>query len=387
MGKIVFVSYLFAPLARAAGVNRAYFVRHLAEAGWDVDVVTGADYKSLWMVIQKDPSLLDILPPEVKIHRYDSLKGWLRYDLAALKHRLAGGSPPLRRRWIEDAESSYRPQTGAVVLAVLSSVENAVLAYRIAEKHDLPLALHFVDDTLGVDAAIVRRAGLVTAVTEQICDNLRERYAHPRIEVVRNGYTKEVEVAEEKPVGDPIRVVYAGSFAGSMRPELLAKGYELLARRRADLADKIEIDFYGQKGGYYYHLRLRRHASRRVRFRGYLGIEELSKRLQEYDIGFVSTSGQVSFSSKAYTYLNAGLPIFAAAQGAGLAEFVETNEIGLATDLEAAEIADGLARLVSGRESLAGWRRNVLSIRKQFSMREQVDRMLRAFESLAPTAS
>ena len=122
MCKVIFISYLFAPLARAAGVNRAYLVKYLAEAGWSVDVITGERYRSLFLVFQKDPRLLEILPAEVKIHRFDSLSGWFWRDLVTVGREIFGKPAPIRRAWIEDAVSNYQPDSNSVVVAVLSRV-------------------------------------------------------------------------------------------------------------------------------------------------------------------------------------------------------------------------------------------------------------------------
>jgi len=382
MCKVIFISYLFAPLARAAGVNRAHLVKYLAEAGWSVDVITGERYRSLFLVFQKDPRLLEILPAEVKIHRFDSLSGWFWRDLVTVGREIFGKPAPIRRAWIEDAVSNYQPDSNSVVVAVLSTVENAVLAYRLAEKHDLPMVLHFVDDTRGVDERIIARASLLCAVTEQIRDNLYARYGHPNIEIVRNGYTEEIEVATEKDVCEPVKIVYAGSFAYSMRPEFLLKAYSLVRRRKPDVANKIQIVFYGHKGGYYYNLHLRHYACDRVRFMGYLNIGELRKALQEYHIGFVSAARDVSFSSKAYSYLNAGLPIFAASNHSGLRDFVTKHNIGVTSRLEVEELAERLEYLVMHREFIQEWRNNVLEVRREFSMQEQVNHLSDMLKSL-----
>lgn len=382
MGKIVFVSYLFAPMARAAGVNRAYFVKYLAEAGWDVDVVTGEHYRSLMLVIQKDPSLLEVLPPGVRIHRYDSLKGWLAYDLAALTSRLLGRSYPVRKAWLRDAERHFSPPDGAVVLAILSTPENAILAYRLAEKFDLHLALHFVDNMRGVDPKIIKRAAVVTAVTEYIRDQLREAYGHPHIEVINNGYPSELEVPTQSELSRPLKMIYTGSFTVAGRPERFLRAFKELRHRKPQLGERIELDLYGQKAGYYYNLFLRKFEAPGIRFRGYLGIGSLNRALSQADIGMVCLARDVSFSSKAYSYLNAGLPIFAATTHPGLRDFVREHGVGIACDNEQGAIREALEGLARNPEAVLRWRENVLRIRSEFSLRRQVQKLSALLENL-----
>ena len=72
MKKLYLISYYFAPLGRADGVNRTYLVKYLAEAGWDIDVISCANPHGFIRSFQKDPSLLDVIPPQVKLHPIES---------------------------------------------------------------------------------------------------------------------------------------------------------------------------------------------------------------------------------------------------------------------------------------------------------------------------
>ncbi|HRZ39467.1 MAG TPA: hypothetical protein P5246_00500, partial [Candidatus Omnitrophota bacterium] len=99
MCKLYLVSYYFAPLGRADGVNRTYLVKYLSEMGWDIDVVTGENYRSVVLNFQQDPALLNVLPGSINIQRFKSDQGWLMYDLK----KTLNIRNNLRRSWIQEA--------------------------------------------------------------------------------------------------------------------------------------------------------------------------------------------------------------------------------------------------------------------------------------------
>jgi glycosyltransferase involved in cell wall biosynthesis len=381
MKKLYLVSYSFPPLGRAPGVNRAWFVKYLCDAGWSVEVVTGDRYRSLFLSGQKDETLLEVLPTEVRIHRFDSSSGWLRHDLSAIGARLTGQPTRLRKAWIDDVLTGFTPAGDGVVYAYLPPRDDAVIAEQLAKRYRLPLVLHYTDDYSEVESSTVEEADMLIAVTETIRDSLKVKYGHPNVEVIANGYATEVEVPETATVHDPIRLVYAGSFNLNTRPEYLLKAYRLLRRRDPKLAEMLAIDLYGPRG-YYYNIFLRRYCDEVVRYRGYRPLNELMRCLADYDVAFASAARNISFTSKLYHYLNAGLPVLGASSSDTLRNFVNENGIGLACELDTESLAKTLGRLVEEKMNIARWREQVLKIRGSYSLEEQVKRLSALLDKL-----
>src|SRR3989344_6883692 len=265
MNKIYLVSYYFAPLGRADGVNRGYLVKHLVEHGWDLEVITGNVYKSLILNFQTDPSLLELIPKSVKIHRFDSSKGWLKHDLK----NLAKSKNNHRQAWLEQVNKKFQPSEKGIVMAVVPPVDNALAAYDLAEKYNCPLALYYPDTVLDVPPAIVERAALIIVVTPEIKSAMLSHYGKKNIIVIPHGYGEEVQLSPNKTYSDVLRMVYAGSLNFIIKPEIIGQAFKKLRRSRPDLASQLKIDFYGPSG-YYAKWLLRPSLNQPLSFKRYL---------------------------------------------------------------------------------------------------------------------
>lgn len=372
MKTIYLVSYYFAPLGRADGVNRTYLVKYLSEFGWNMHVITGIEYRSLVLNFQRDPSLLEILPRSVKIHRFESHHGWLVYDFK----KVLGARNNLRSYWIRDVEQNFQPQEEGIFMAVVPPVDNAFLAYNLSRKYNTPLALYYPDDVLDAPAHIVEHAKVIFCVTPQIKESLERNYHHQNIVVVEHGSPEplEYQATDRKCVGYPIKMVYAGSFNFRTRPEIVGQAYRQLMRKDPSVAQKLCIDLYGPQG-YYLWFFLRRYLNDHVCYKGYLPFRKLMCLLSGYDIALTVNHADVAFPSKVFHYLNAGLPIFAVTDHPELVKFVQKYGIGLVGSPDVDQLVIQLTRLISEKDRILGWRNNVLNIRKEFLLRNCLKRI------------
>jgi hypothetical protein len=234
MNKIYFISCYFVPMGRSES-NRAFMVKYLSEEGWDIEVIAGENYKSLILSFQEDLSLWDVIPRGLKIHRFNGFPGWLAHDLKTIFRRPNN----IREHWVKEAQQNLDLTEKGIIYAIIPTLDNAVLAYQLACKYGYPLVLHFVDEVLDIDPAIVRHADLVFAVTDQIQKNLAAYYKRDDITVVPNGYLQETELPDKASPGTPLRCVYAGSMTFRTRPEIFAQAYHMLMARRPSLASDI----------------------------------------------------------------------------------------------------------------------------------------------------
>lgn len=377
MKHLYLVSYYFAPLGRADGVNRAYLVKYLAECGWDVDIITGEKYRSLVLNFQTDPDLLNILPPKVKINRFKSDTGWLSYDIK----KIIGISNNFRHSWIADADKAVKPAPGSVVMAIVPPADNAVLAHRLAQKAGVPLVLFYPDDVLDVPSAIVRQAKLIVCVTPKIKEILEKHYSVNNIVVVEHGYAESVPCPQRHNPPAKVRMVYAGSFNFRTRPEWVAQAFQQFRKKVSQHPGQMEIDFYGPEG-YYLSLFLNRYLSEEVRFKGYVTFEKLMKLLPEYDMAVTVNQADFAFPSKVFHYLNAGLPIFAVTEHEGLIDFIRTNQIGLTVGTSKEDIVKGLERILSSKDKILSWRQNILRIKDNFSLSERMKQLDKYLQKL-----
>ncbi len=366
MNKIYFISCYFVPMGRAES-SRAFMVKYFKEEGWEIEVVAGENYKSFILSFQEDPSLWNVIPQGLKIHRFNGRPGWLSYDIKKILNRPNN----VRWHWIKEAEKKLDFREKGIVYAIIPPIDDAILAYRLACKFDCPLVLHYVDDVLDIEKKIVDRADLVLGVTSHIRDVLFNHYGHKNIVVVENGYLSEIEVPPKESIANPLRLVYAGSMTFRTRPEIFAQACHILQKKSPALAENVKIDFYGPEN-YYPFLFLQKWLNRNMRFKGFLPVAQLGETLCRYDLALASTKGEISFTSKIYQYLNAGLPVVTASDHEGLKGFVERHQIGMAASRDAVDVAEKLREIICNKERILQWRKNVLAIKPKYSLRERI---------------
>ena len=373
------VSYYFAPLGRADGVNRTYLAKYLAEAGWDIDVISCGNPGGFLSNTAYDDSLLEVLPGNVRIHRLHSRVSATIGDLLGLLRLI----PCTKSGWYWSVRGRAAALTKppGILLAVLPPRANGDLACWIARSRGLPYALYFVDDFLAPQVETVRNAAVVFAATDQIRCNLLRHYQLPesRVHIVRNGFAVEMQT-QPKPVGDVLGIVYTGTVSRTYSPEIVAQAHEKLVELSADVAAKVLVDLYGNDGWYARRF-LRPHLTQNVRFHGYVPFTTAMERLREADVAFVSHRVDSSFSSKIYQYINLGKPILAVTKNADLRAFVESNGIGWTSPSgDVQRLAEVLREIYEQRERLPEIARNVLKLKPQMSLKAQAGKMSRLLE-------
>ena len=373
------VSYYFAPLGRADGVNRTYLAKYLAEAGWDIDVISCGNPGGFLSNTAYDDSLLEVLPGNVRIHRLHSRVSATIGDLLGLLRLI----PCTKSGWYWSVRGRAAALTKppGILLAVLPPRANGDLACWIARSRGLPYALYFVDDFLAPQVETVRNAAVVFAATDQIRCSLLKHYRLPEslVHVVRNGFAVEMQT-QPKPVGGTLRIVFAGTINRSQSPECLAKAHRLVMQTDSELAAKIAVDFYGNEG-WYANRFLRPHLSDHVRFHGYVPFAEAMREVAGADVAFASVTGDISFSSKVYQYINLGKPLLVVCNNADLRAFVESNGIGWTSPSgDVQRLAEVLREIYEQRERLPEIARNVLKLKPQMSLKAQAGKMSRLLE-------
>jgi glycosyltransferase involved in cell wall biosynthesis len=170
-----------------------------------------------------------------------------------------------------------------VIYSTSGPISCHLIASRIAAKTGLPWVADFRDPWIGnafatpprglhaiqqrrMERKIVERADKVIFATEGLLEAYAARYpgAAGKMLVIPNGYDRADLRASadgladgERPgdrtaarggagsTGRPFRLVYTGSFYGQRELEVLLQGLEMLAGRRPEVRDQLEIEFVG----------------------------------------------------------------------------------------------------------------------------------------------
>ena len=231
--KLFLISYYFAPLGRADGVNRTYLVKHLAELGWDIEVISCANPHALLRNFHRDESLLKILPSGVRHHRVRSTYWGPLGGVASL---LGMADDPFGNwRWPVLRQARALFHVPGILYAVVPPVVNATIAWEIARDKKYPLVIDFRDNEFKIPPSVVNDAGTIIASTQQSLDEMRRFYrlGNDRGIEVQNGYPEDLRLLPVKQRGRPgqLRIVYAGLLNLEQDPAVLARAVRFMERR------------------------------------------------------------------------------------------------------------------------------------------------------------
>lgn len=376
--KLTLISFYFAPLGRADGVNRSYLARYLADLGWDINVVCAENPRGLLRNYQQDPSLLEVLGPGVTRH---PVPYQFRYGVPELLHIARLKADPFEH-WAKHATNRALEIAEGIVYAVVPPVSNAAVAVAVARKRGLPLVLDFRDNEGNIPLGWVQDAAAILASTEWSRQQMLNRYGvsdGTRSLTYFNGFP---DAAGEDAVvhSDQSRrgIIYAGLMNWEQHPFVIAKLLDVARQQAPALAPQLHADFYGPSN-YYTRLAWRGTVREVASLHGYVPFREVRKRLRAAQFGLatlVAPNQTYRIPSKVFQYLDAGLPLIAASREGALKELVEDNGIGLhAPPSRIHTLAPSLIELLSDPAKMDVMRARVEASRNRFSLRSQATKV------------
>jgi glycosyltransferase involved in cell wall biosynthesis len=203
-----------------------------------------------------------------------------------------------------------------------------------------------------LERRVARRADAVTAVTEPIADDLRQRFGVDVL-LLRNGFDPEEAGARDgAALLDPDRhsLVHTGRMAVARRsPKPLLDALRRLRDEAPQVADRLEIVFAGPLSEDERRLLSDRELSGLVRAVGSLERSRALRLQREADSLLVVTEGtrRSVATGKLYEYLAAGRPILVLGEETDAAQVVAEAGAGFAAPAgDSAAIAAALRRLV-----------------------------------------
>lgn len=382
--KITFISFYFAPLGRADGVNRSYLARYLADLGWDINVVCAENPRGLLRNYQQDASLLDVLGPRVRRH---PVVYSFRAGFPELMHIARLTADPFAH-WVKDATDRAIEVAEGIVYAVVPPISNAAVAVTVARRRGLPLVLDFRDNVAGLPREWVANAAAIMTSTDWSRQEMLALYgvaANTPSLTYFNGFPDLPEAVprEEKPRSG---IIYAGLMNWEQHPFVVADLIEAVRREAPALTPPLSADFYGPPN-YYTHLAWHGRIKKMATLHGYLPFNQIRRRFQSAQFGLatlVAGSKNYCIPSKVFQYIAAGLPIIASSGQGALQELVENSGIGLhAPPARIHTLAPKLIELLVEPEQMSAMRARVTAARDRFSLRSQVTMVSTLLEQIA----
>jgi len=386
MKKIYFISYFFAPIGRASGVNRTYFVKYLAKEGWDIDVFHCSNPHGFIQSFKKDVSLLKVIPDQIKVHSIPSMYwgplGGIASLLGLVKDPFGHWQIPV----IKYAKKHIKKD--GIVYAVIPPLRNALIAYRIAQQKGMPLIIDFRDNVFQLPDNIIHTCKTIIASTEYSRQELQNHYNLPENfgHTMYNGFPitpKQVEKSHCHQ--DQLTIIYTGLLNNDQSPVSLPKALNRLEQKHPKLKGKIQIHYYGPKN-YYTRLFLKKYLNEQVQFKGYLPFKKILKKIAEADVAYSSLNKKNNtycIPSKIFQYIAMETPILAAGPKGALQELIVKHNIGRFSFIDNLEAqTKDLYHFYTRNDERKKYEKNIKKIKPLYAMNNQVRNLSTILQSI-----
>ncbi|MBN2542444.1 hypothetical protein JXI42_06215, partial [bacterium] len=323
--KIYFVSFYFPPMGRGGSIVLSNFARGLAKMGWDIEAITIENPHGFRVSFNYDYNLYDELKSKLKIHQINTFNWW---GLGEALY-LGGIIPCPFYNWYKSVENKidHIINQDGIIYATCPPFSNLLIANMIKEKFKFPLIIDFRDINYTFDPfqrsrfkkiekKIILNAHKITVATDSIGKHLEKQFRLDgnNIFTIYNGYNKSSEHKLRNDTNKSLKIIYAGTLTKLQRPDILIKAYKEILDKSSNIAENINIEFYGPKN-YYYRKEISKNIEGNVMFNEYIAHDQLMNRLFEIDIGFSCLSSEkfaYATPTKVFEYIGNEIPILGA---------------------------------------------------------------------------
>lgn len=351
MKRVLFLAYLFPPIANSGTQRSLKFVKYLSEHGWEPIVLTAANFDGH----ATDDRLLDEIPRGVRVERVPMLNervgGLLTTALGggAFAKRVGDGVSwrMLERNRVPDLYASWQTPVLSAAKKIFDDVGfdavfatgfpwSALMAGRaIAQQTGRPFIADFRDlwagdgwhraerpshdVELAMEREIVESASSVVCTSDSMC--LMMSNSHPSVDrsrfvAIHNGFDAEnfatpaAAPAAPADAGRPFRIVYTGVWKDVYNPGAIYNTIDWIRRSEPAALDGVELIAAGFKPR---EARMRGLA-RHIKELGPVPHAEAVALMQGADLLYFSHEDpdrQWAVPGKLYDYLASGTPVMA----------------------------------------------------------------------------
>jgi glycosyltransferase involved in cell wall biosynthesis len=346
MKRVLFLAYLFPPIANSGTQRSLKFVKYLRDFGWDPIVVTAARCDGH----PADPALLSEVPDGVRVVRVPmlnekvaaavaSLAGGNRFghkigDAISWRLRRLRPSPDLYALWkptvvreamriFEETDFDAVFATGFPWTALLAGAEIARATHRPfvadfrdpwADEHRFREAGLPRERERALEASVVNQAAAVLAATTSVSRLLAA--SHPDVDdekfvAIHNGFDgSDFAPRPARDPNRPFRIVFTGVWKEYYGPGELYDAVDWIRRSSPRLLDGVEIITAGFTPGE----AKRRHLDAHITELGMVGHDRAVAVMQSADIAYLphlDPDRQWAIPGKLYEYVASGAPVMA----------------------------------------------------------------------------
>jgi glycosyltransferase involved in cell wall biosynthesis len=350
MKRVLFLAYLFPPIANSGTQRPLKFAKYLRDYGWQPTVLTAASFNGH----PTDPSLLADIPAGVDVVRVPMISD----QIGAAATALLGGTSLGRRigeglRWrmqrrfrTPDIYACWRPNAMRAAMRVFRNTgfdaiyatgypwTSLLVGRDVAKATARPFIADFRDLWVGetlfredhlpreqemaFERSIIDTARHVVTVSTGMTRWLTAAYpemGEQKFVTIHNGFDPadiDVPAAEVRP-DRPFRIVYTGVWKEGYNPSELYDSIDWIRRSRPHLLDNVEVVAAGFTPGH----AERRGLTKYIKEVGFVPHNEAVALMRSADIQFLSyvdPDRQWAVPAKLYEYLAIGAPVLALTQ-------------------------------------------------------------------------
>lgn len=425
--RILLITRYFPPLDGIATLRMYSWAKYLHHAGCDVSILTTTKKKQVCIPLEVDTSFCDVcevdyFDPIVAVgfdkghqQKKEQLclpaKGFkaklkqrlVRFYQERMNERMPNRSDP----WIFPAirELKKRQQKGLTYDVIISSYgppsAHIVGAYAkklfkgvwVADYRDLWLENDlykglwpFTWLERWIEQRWVRRANLITTVSQGLADVLKKKFYTTPVEIIENGFDSELIDTVPKDFFSghkkKLRLVYTGSiFRGKRDPTPLFKAIQILLKEGKASIDTMEVLFFGSCMGDLQELIDKHQVASVVSYGGVLSQYDAYRAQKSADVLLFLEDPKPAvngiLTGKLFEYLYVGTPIL----GIGVTPQTAAGQLildmkaGTVFGTEAAKIRDYLALALQNQDQALSKTIDKTKLAR-FSRKEQVNRLL-----------
>ena len=345
MKKVLFLAYLFPPIANSGTQRPLKFAKYLAEYGWEPTVITASQFEGH----NTDAGLVADLPANVRVVRVPMLNEQIANRVAALLPGRLGKKLGDAIRWrlqdrhrLPDLYASWKPTVMREALKLVNETRfdaiyatgfpwtSLLIGRELSQQTGIPLVADFRDlwagenlfrserppheQELALERTVVESATAVVTASASIGRQLAA--AHPSVSedkfvTIHNGFDAADFVNEpQSPSARRFRIVFTGVWKDGYNPSELYDTIDWIRRSQPDLLNDVEVIAAGFKPGE----ARRRGLSAHIDERGVVSHDEALSLMRSADILYLShvdPERQWVVPGKLYEYLASGTPVLA----------------------------------------------------------------------------
>jgi glycosyltransferase involved in cell wall biosynthesis len=346
MKRVLFVAYLFPPIANSGTQRPLKFAKYLSRFGWKPTVLTAADFADH----RVDEALLDDIPAGVRVVRVPMLHDYVGRAISrlaldtALGRRLARAvswrlqsrfrKPDLYALWRPTATRAalklFREHRFDAIYATGFPWTSLLIGRDVSQATGCPLIADFRDPWAGEDlfgserwphdeelaqeSDVVRHAAAVVSVSATMTKRLIA--AHPDCDAAKfitiyNGFDPADLVAPAPPPHQRFRIVFTGVWKEGYNPAPLYDVIDWLKRSKPEVLKGVEVIAAGFAPGEAARRRLTDHITEV----GVLSHQDAVSLMNSADVLFLTNGDgarqQIGLPGKMYEYLATGRPVLA----------------------------------------------------------------------------